>query len=155
MSSNFVSVGMNGVVQVNSVAVANLKNANFSIRNDNVEEYVCGGTNPNRPGLWRRRISMRKSQRSSWTDNTNLALPQTPTSMTMIIGPKGPTSGDPKYTFSDVVISQLDLEWDQKSANSDSFTAKASYRDGRGHSAARQHRRAYPSQFLHFSLAVL
>jgi len=42
---SFLSVGMNGVVQVGGVAVANLRNASFSIKNDNVEEFVCNGQN--------------------------------------------------------------------------------------------------------------
>lgn len=43
MSENFLGVGMNGVVQVAGTAVANLKNASFSIKNDTVEEFVCNG----------------------------------------------------------------------------------------------------------------
>ena len=41
--SSFLSVGMNGVVQVGGVAIANLRNASLSIKNDNVEEFVCNG----------------------------------------------------------------------------------------------------------------
>jgi hypothetical protein len=126
MSSNFLSVGMNGVVQVNGVAVANLKNASFSIKNDSVEEYACGGTNPNQPVLLaatNQHAEIKAEQ--LWTDNNVLTLAQTPgTAVTIIIGPKGTTTGNPKYTFSNVVITQLDLKWDQKSATSDSFTAK-------------------------------
>ena len=43
MSAIFYGVGMNGVVQVTGTAVANLKNASFSIKNDTVEEFVCNG----------------------------------------------------------------------------------------------------------------
>ncbi len=126
MSSNFLSVGMNGVVQVNAVAVANLKNASFSIKNDNVEEYVCGGSNPNQPVLLaatNQHAEIKADQ--LWTDNNVLTLAQTPgTAVAIIIGPKGTTTGNPKYTFSSVVITQLDLKWDQKSATSNSFSAK-------------------------------
>lgn len=126
MSSNFLSVGMNGVVQVNGTAVANLKNASFSIKNDNVEEYVCGSTNPQQPALLaatNQHVEIKAEQ--LWTDNAALTLAQTPgTAVTVIIGPKGTTTGNPKYTFTNVVITQLDLKWDQKSAVSNSFSAK-------------------------------
>jgi hypothetical protein len=126
MSSNFLSVGINGVVQVNGVAVANLKNASFSIKNDTVEEYACGGANPNQPVLLaatNQHAEIKAEQ--LWTDNNILTLAQTPeATITIIIGPKGTTTGNPKYTFSNVVITQLDLKWDQKSATSNSFSAK-------------------------------
>ncbi len=46
------------------------------------------------------------------------------TKVTIIIGPKGTTTGNPKYAFNNCIITQLDLKWDQKSAVSHSFTAK-------------------------------
>ena len=125
MSNNFLSVGMNGVVQVNGTAVANLKNASLSIKNDSVEEYVCGGTDPQQPALLaatNQHVEIKAEQ--LWTDNNILTLVQTPAATTIILGPKGTTTGNPKYTISNVVITQLDLKWDQKSAVSDSFSAK-------------------------------
>ena len=124
MSSNFLSVGMNGVVQVNGSAVANLKNASFTIKNDNVEEFVCNGqAAPALLAATNQHVEIKAEQ--LWTDNALLTLAQTPgTAVTIIIGPKGVTAGNPKYTFSNVVITQLDLKWDNKSAVSDSFTAK-------------------------------
>jgi hypothetical protein len=34
---------LNGVVQVTGTALANLRNASFSITNDTIEEFVCNG----------------------------------------------------------------------------------------------------------------
>lgn len=126
MSSNFLSVGINGVVQLSGTAVANLKNASFSIKNDTVEEFACGGSTPNQPVLLaatNQHAEIKAEQ--LWTDNNALTIAQAPTtSVTIIIGPKGTTTGLPKYTFSNCVITQLDLKWDQKSAISNSFNAK-------------------------------
>lgn len=126
MSSNFLSVGINGVIQVNGVAVANLKNASFSLKNDSVEEYACGGSNPSQPVLLaatNQHAEIKAEQ--LWTDNNILTLAQTSgATITVIIGPKGTTTGNPKYTFNNVVITQLDLKWEQKSAVSNSFSAK-------------------------------
>ena len=79
MSSNFLSVGMNGVVQVNGTAVANLKNAAFSIKNDNVEEYVCGGTKPKPTGAFGGDESACRNQSGAALDRQHLlTLAQTP-----------------------------------------------------------------------------
>jgi hypothetical protein len=106
--------------------VANLKNASFSLKNESVEEFVCGGENPEQPALLaatNQHCEIKAEQ--LWSDDAVLTLAQTPsTAITVIIGPKGTTTGNPKYTFSNVVIIQLDLKWDQKSAVSNSFSAK-------------------------------
>ena len=122
--SSYLSVGMNGVVQVNSVAVANLKNASFSIKNDSVEEFVCNGEiTPALLAATNQHCEIKAEQ--LWTDDALLTLAQTPsTAVTIIIGPAGTASGKPKYTFTNVVITQLDLKWDQKSAVSNNFSAK-------------------------------
>ena len=123
MTGSYLSVGINGVVQVNGTAVANLKNASFSIKNDEVEEYVCGQSTPALLAATNQHCEIKADQ--LWTDDAILTLAQTPTTaVTIIIGPKGTTTGNPKYTFTNVVIGQLDLKWDQKSAVSNSFSAK-------------------------------
>jgi hypothetical protein len=124
VTSSYLAVGMNGVVQVNTVAVANLKNATFSIKNDNVEEFVCNGQiTPALLAATNQHCEIKAEQ--LWTDDALLTLAQTPsTAVTIIIGPAGTTSGKPKYTFTNVVITQLDLKWDQKSAVSNNFSAK-------------------------------
>ena len=63
MQISFFSVGMNGVVQVGGVAIANLRNASFSIKNDNVEEFVCNGQN--NPALLANTINIAKSRRNN------------------------------------------------------------------------------------------
>ena len=123
--SSFLSVGMNGVVQVSGVAIANLRNASLSIKNDNVEEFVCNGQNT--PALLantNQHVEVKAEQ--LWTDNAmmNAVGPDAGTSVTIILGPQGTTSGKPKYTINTAIITQLDLKWDQKSAVSDSFSAK-------------------------------
>ena len=124
---SFLSVGINGVVQVNAVAVANLKNASFSVKNDAVEEYVCQATGsivtPALLSATNQHYEIKADQ--LWTDNNVLAIASAGTAVTIILGPKGTTTGLPKYTFSNCIITQLDLKWDQKSAVSDSFSAKA------------------------------
>ena len=122
---SFLSVGMNGVVQVGGTAIANLKNASLSIKNDNIEEFVCNGQNT--PALLantNQHVEVKAEQ--LWTDNAmiNAVGPSAGTSVTIILGPQGTTTGKPKYTVKDAIITQLDLKWDQKSAVSDSFTAK-------------------------------
>jgi hypothetical protein len=122
---SFLSVGMNGVVQVGGVAIANLRNASLSIKNDNVEEFVCNGQNT--PALLantNQHVEVKAEQ--LWTDNAmiNAVGPSAGTSVTIILGPQGTTAGKPKYTVNSAIITQLDLKWDQKSAVSDSFTAK-------------------------------
>jgi hypothetical protein len=127
--STFLGVGINGVVQIAGTAVANLKNASFSIKNDTVEEFATGGTNPNQPVLLaatNQHYEIKAEQ--LWTDNTALSdAIASGTAVTIIIAPKGATtgSGAPKYTFSNCIITQFDLKWDAKSAVSDSFSAKA------------------------------
>jgi hypothetical protein len=122
---SFLTVGMNGVVQVGGVAIANLRNASLSIKNDNVEEFVCNGQNT--PALLantNQHVEVKAEQ--LWTDNAmmNAVGPSAGTSVTIILGPKGTTAGNPKYTINNAIITQLDLKWDQKSAVSDSFSAK-------------------------------
>jgi hypothetical protein len=124
---SFLGVGINGVVQIGAVAIANLKNASFSIKNDTVEEYTTGGTNPQQPALLaatNQHYEIKAEQ--LWTDNNaiNDAV-ASGTAVTIIVAPKGTTTGNPKYTFSGCIITQVDLKWDSKSAVSDSFTAKA------------------------------
>jgi hypothetical protein len=125
---SFLGVGINGVVQVNSVAVANLKNASFSIKNDTVEEFVCGTGSVATPALLantNQHYEIKADQ--LWTDNNliTLAGASAGTSVTIIIGPQGTATGKQKYTFTGCVINQLDLKWDQKGAISDNFSAKA------------------------------
>jgi len=123
--SSYLSVGINGVVQVNSVAVANLKNASFSMKIDTVEEYACGGQSPSLPVLLaatNQHAEIKAEQ--LWTDNNILTIASGGTAVTIIVGPKGTTTGLPKYTFTNCIITQLDLKWDQKGATSDSFNAK-------------------------------
>jgi hypothetical protein len=125
--SSFLGVGINGVVQIGGTAIANLKNASFSIKNDTVEEFVTGGTNPQQPALLaatNQHYEIKAEQ--LWTDNNaiNDAV-ASGTSVTIIVAPKGTTTGNPKYTFTGCIITQVDLKWDSKSAVSDSFTAKA------------------------------
>jgi len=125
--STFLGVGINGLVQLAGTAIANLKNASFSIKNDTVEEYATGGTNPNQPVLLaatNQHYEIKAEQ--LWTDNsaiTDVLASGTP--VTIIIAPKGTTTGNPKYTFSNCIITQFDLKWDAKSAVSDSFSARA------------------------------
>jgi len=124
---SFLGVGINGVVQIGAVAIANLKNASFSIKNDTVEEFTTGGTNPQQPALLaatNQHYEIKAEQ--LWTDNNaiNDAV-ASGTAVTIIVAPKGTTTGNPKYTFSGCIITQVDLKWDSKSAVSDSFTAKA------------------------------
>ena len=124
---SFLGVGINGVVQIGAVAIANLKNASFSIKNDTVEEFTTGGTNPQQPALLaatNQHYEIKAEQ--LWTDNNaiNDAV-ASGTAVTVIVAPKGTTTGNPKYTFSGCIITQVDLKWDSKSAVSDSFTAKA------------------------------
>ena len=124
MTENFVGVGMNGVVQVTGTAVANLKNASFSITNDTVEEFVCNGQiTPALLAATGQHCEIKAEQ--LFTDNTMITAAQTPgTAVTIIIGPNGTTSGKPKYTFTGCILTKLDLKWDQKSAVSNSFSAK-------------------------------
>ena len=122
---SFLSVGMNGVVQVGGVAIANLRNASFSIKNDSVEEFVCNGQNT--PALLantNQHCEIKAEQ--LWTDNAmiNAVGPSAGTAVTIILGPQGTSTGKPKYTFNSCIITQLDLKWDQKSAVSNSFSAK-------------------------------
>jgi hypothetical protein len=125
--STFLGVGINGVVQLAGTAIANLKNASFSIKNDTVEEYATGGTNPQQPVLLaatNQHYEIKAEQ--LWTDNaaiTDVLASGTP--VTIIIAPKGTTTGNPKYTFSNCILNQFDLKWDAKGAVSDSFSAKA------------------------------
>ena len=122
---SFLSVGINGVVQVNSVAVANLKNASFSLKEDTVEEYACGGTNPSLPVLLAATLQHCEIKAEQlWTDNNILTIASAGTSTTIILGPQGTTTGKPKYSFTNCVITQLDLKWENKSAVSNTFTAK-------------------------------
>jgi hypothetical protein len=120
-------VGINGVVQIGSTAIANLKNASFSVKNDTVEEFVTGGTTPNQPALLaatNQHYEIKAEQ--LWTDNTAITdVLASGTPLTIVVAPKGTTTGNPKYTFTGCIINQLDLKWDSKSAVSDSFTAKA------------------------------
>ena len=124
---SFLGVGINGVVQIGSTAIANLKNASFSIKTDTVEEYVTGGTNPQQPALLaatNQHYELKAEQ--LWTDNAVLTdIKATGTLVTIIIGPNGIISGKPKYTFSGCVLNQFDLKLDSKSAVSNSFSAKA------------------------------
>ena len=124
MSSNFLGVGMNGVVQVTGTAVANLRNASFGITNDTVEEFVCNGQiTPALLAATGQHCEIKAEQ--LFTDNAILTAAQTPgTAVTIIIGPNGTTTGKPKYTFTGCIITKLDLKWDQKSAVSNSFAAK-------------------------------
>lgn len=125
--STFLSVGINGVVQIGSTAIANLKNASFSLKNDTVEEFVCGGTTPQNAALLaatNQHAEIKAEQ--LWTDNTALSdAIASGTPLTIVIGPKGIVTGSPKYTFTNCIITQFDLKWDNKSAVSDSFSAKA------------------------------
>jgi hypothetical protein len=127
MSSNFLTVGINGVVQIGGTAVANLKNASFSLKNDTVEEFCTGGTNPQQAALLaatNQHAEIKADQ--LWTDNTALSdAIASGTPLTIIIAPKGSTTGNPKYTFTNCIITQFDLKWDAKSAVSNSFSAKA------------------------------
>ena len=126
---SFLSVGINGVVQIAGTAVANLKNASFSIKNDTVEEFTTGGTNPQQPTLLAATSQHYEIKAEQlWTDNTALSdAIASGTPVTIVIGPEGATSGSgkPKYTFSNCIITQFDLKWDAKSAVSNSFSAKA------------------------------
>ena len=125
--SSFLNVGINGVVQLGGTAIANLKNASFSIKNDTVEEYTTGGTNPNQPTLLsatNQHYEIKAEQ--LWTDNaaiTDVLASGTP--VTIIVCPNGITTGKPMYTFSACIITQFDLKWDSKSAISNTFSAKA------------------------------
>ena len=125
--STFLGVGINGVVQLGGTAIANLKNASFSIKNDTVEEFTTGGTNPQQPALLaatNQHYEIKAEQ--LWTDNaviTDVLASGTP--VTIIIAPKGTTTGNPKYTFSGCILNQFDLKWDNKGAVSNSFSAKA------------------------------
>jgi len=127
---SFLSVGINGVVQIAGTAVANLKNASFSIKNDTVEEFTTGGTTPNQPTLLaatNQHYEIKAEQ--LWTDNNALSdAIASGTPVTIVITPQGGAttgSGKPKYTFSNCIITQFDLKWDAKSAVSDNFSAKA------------------------------
>ncbi len=123
---SFLATGINGVVQVNSVAVANLKNATFSVKNDVVEEHVCGGSNPQQPALLAATLQHYEIKADQlWTDNNLEALASGGTAVTIIIGPQGTTSGKPKYTFSNCVVNEFTLKWDNKGAVSNNFSAKA------------------------------
>ena len=125
--SSFLGVGINGVVQLAGTAIANLKNASFSIKNDTVEEFTTGGTSPQQPALLaatNQHYEIKAEQ--LWTDNaviTDVLASGTP--VTIIIAPKGTTTGNPKYTFSGCILNQFDLKWDSKGAVSNSFSAKA------------------------------
>lgn len=128
---SFLTVGMNGVVQIaansggTGVAIANLRNASLSIKNDNVEEFVCNGQNyPALLANTNQHVEVKAEQ--LWTDNVmiNAVGPSSGTAVTIILGPSGIASGKPKYTVNNCIITQLDLKWDQKSAVSNSFTAK-------------------------------
>jgi hypothetical protein len=125
--STFLGVGINGVVQLAGTAIANLKNASFSIKNDTVEEYATGGSNPQQPVLLAATSQHYEIKADQlWTDNaaiTDVLASSTP--VTIIIAPKGTTTGNPKYTFNNCILNQFDLKWDSKSAVSDSFSAKA------------------------------
>ena len=125
--STFLGVGINGVVQLAGTAIANLKNASFSVKNDTVEEFATGGTNPQQPVLLaatNQHYEIKAEQ--LWTDNAVITdVLASGTAVTIIIAPKGTTTGNPKYTFNNCILNQFDLKWDSKSAVSDSFSAKA------------------------------
>ena len=126
MSSNFLSVGMNGVVQVNAVAVANLKNASFSIKNDNVEEYVCGGTNPNQPALLaatNQHAEIKAEQ--LWTDNNvSDACADSWNSSHHNHRPKRHNDRQPQIHFQQRGDNAAGPQVGPKSATSNSFSAK-------------------------------
>jgi len=92
-----------------------------------VEEFATGGSTPNQPVLLaatNQHYEIKAEQ--LWTDNnaiTDVIASGTP--VTIIIGPRGTTTGNPKYTFSNCILNQFDLKWDAKSAVSNSFSAKA------------------------------
>ena len=124
---SFLGVGINGVVQIAGTAVANLKNAIFSIKNDTVEELTTGGTNPTQPTLLAATNQYYEIKAEQlWTGNnaiTDVLASGTP--VTIIIGPRGTATGNPKYTFSNCILNQFNLKWDAKSAVSNSFSAEA------------------------------
>ena len=99
MSENFVGVGMNGVVQVTGTAVANLRNASFSITNDTVEEFVCNGQiTPALLAATGQHCEIKAEQ--LFTDNAILTAAQTPgTAVTIIIGPNGTTTWQAQVHF--------------------------------------------------------
>jgi len=124
---SFLTVGINGVVQIGGTAIANLKNASFSLKNDNVEEFCTGGSTPQNAALLaatNQHAEIKAEQ--LWTDNTALSdAIASGTPLTIILAPSGTKTGSPKYTFTNVIITQFDLKWDAKSAVSDNFTAKS------------------------------
>jgi len=123
---SFLGVGINGVVQLGGTAIANLKNASFSVKTDTVEEYVTGGSNPQQPALLaatNQHYEIKADQ--LYTDNAAITdILATGTPVTIIVCPQGIATGKPTYTFAGCIITQYDLKWDSKSAVSDSFTAK-------------------------------
>jgi hypothetical protein len=122
--SSFLGVGMSGVVQITATAVANLKNASLSIKNDTVEEFVCNGS-PNAALLAATNQHVEIKAEQLWTDNVAISdAIASGTAVTIILAPAGTGSGKPKYTVTGCVITQCDLKWDQKSAVSNSFSAK-------------------------------
>ena len=81
-------------------SIANLKNTSFSIKNDTVEEFTTGGTNPQQPALLaatNQHYEIKAEQ--LWTDNaviTDVLASGTP--VTIIIAPKGTTTSNPPVT---------------------------------------------------------
>jgi hypothetical protein len=122
--STLLGVGMNGVVQLASTAIANLKNASLSLKNDVIEELVCNGSlSPALIAAVGQHIEVKAEQ--LWTDTVVFtAAIAGATPVTIVLAPNGTGSGKPKLTVSQAIISQCDLKWDQKSAVSDSFSAK-------------------------------
>jgi hypothetical protein len=130
---SFLGVGINGVVQLNGVAIANLKNASFSVKNDSVEEYITGsagtGITVVHPALLAattQHFEIKAEQ--LWTDNNVINdVISGGTPVTIILGPKGTATGQglPKYTFNNCIITECDLKWDAKSAVALNFSAKA------------------------------
>lgn len=121
---SLLGVGMAGVVQLGGTAIANLKNAALSIKNDVIEEYVCNGTlTPALIAAVGQHVTVKAEQ--LWTDTTIItdAL-AAGTAVTIILAPNGTATGKPKLTVSLAIMDQFDLKWDQKSAVSDNFSAK-------------------------------
>ena len=122
--STLLGSGMNGVVQIATVAIANLKNASLSIKNDVIEELVCNGSlAPALIAATGQHVEVKAEQ--LWTDTEAITdIIAGGTAVTIILAPNGTTSGKPKLTISQAIMTQFDLKWDQKSAISDSFSAK-------------------------------
>jgi hypothetical protein len=115
-------IGRNAVIQMAGNTIGYAQNVTASLSQDIIKEYCLGSPSPAilAAGLQTYKVSCSKM----YMDNTYITQVSGGTAVSFILAPAGTSTGSPKITLLNVVLSTWNLKWDQKGVVIEDFNGE-------------------------------